>query len=60
MTDRSNNAATGIVGKRIGLHDRSKECNYYICDECGQAVDMRNLGEVFHHKDAGHKPLPVS
>ena len=58
--DRSDNVCTGITGERADGKTVPEEDNYYICDDCGQAVDMRKLGEVFHHEGAGHKPLPVS
>lgn len=32
--------------------------HFYICVACGQAVDMRRLGDVFHHEDEGHEPIP--
>ena len=31
--------------------------HFYVCKACGQAVDMRRLGDVFHHEDKGHKPI---
>jgi len=34
--------------------------HFYVCKACGQAVDKRRLGEVFHHEEPGHEPLPVS
>lgn len=34
--------------------------HFYTCKACGQSVDMRNLGQVFHHEEAGHKPLPTN
>ncbi|MGN6515903.1 MAG: hypothetical protein ACTHLR_08685 [Rhizomicrobium sp.] len=33
--------------------------HFYICKACGQAVDRRRLGDVFHHEEAGHAPIPV-
>jgi hypothetical protein len=32
---------------------------FYLCPSCGQAVDMRRLGDVLHHEEPGHEPLPV-
>lgn len=32
--------------------------HFYVCKACGQAVDKRNLGDVFHHEEAGHEPIP--
>lgn len=34
--------------------------NFYTCKACGQCVDMRNLGQVFHHEESGHKPLSIN
>lgn len=30
------------------------------CPECGQSIDRRRLGDVLHHDDPGHRPLPVN
>lgn len=62
---RSDNNFTGFKGVPInrGTGEPVKipeEEYYYVCSECGQSVDMRDLGEVFHHKDIGHKPLPTN
>jgi hypothetical protein len=32
--------------------------HFYLC-HCGQAVDMRRLGDVLHHEQADHDPLPT-
>jgi hypothetical protein len=32
--------------------------HFYTCKACGQAVDKRRLGDVFHHEEAGHEPIP--
>jgi hypothetical protein len=29
--------------------------HFYVCKACGQAVEMRNLGEVFRHEEPGHQ-----
>jgi len=31
--------------------------HFYTCPRCGQAVDMRRLGDVLHHEDEGHEPI---
>jgi hypothetical protein len=57
---KTDNAGTGIVGVRIdGPPVTSEADHFYVCDACGQAVDMRDLGQVFHHEDVGHKPIPL-
>lgn len=33
--------------------------HFYRCSGCRQAVDKRRLGDVLHHSQVGHKPLPV-
>ena len=33
--------------------------HFYLYPCCGQAVDMRRLGDVLHHEEPGHEPLPV-
>lgn len=61
---KTNNEATGIIGvaidpetgKPLELEDHE---HFYICAACGQAVDMRDLGQVFHHEDVGHEPLAL-
>lgn len=31
--------------------------HFFVCGQCGQAVDMRNLGDVFAHEDPHDKPI---
>jgi hypothetical protein len=46
-----------IIGRRIGS-DPEDECDHFFnCATCGQAVDMRDLGQVVHHEILGHNPL---
>jgi len=62
--DRTNNDVTGIKGVLIDpvtrkpVEVKNEADHFHTCAECGQAVDRRDLGEVFHHEDAGHEPLP--
>lgn len=30
---------------------------FYICEECGQAVDKRSAVQIFHHEELAHRPL---
>jgi hypothetical protein len=30
---------------------------FYICEECGQAVDKRSTAQIFHHEELAHLPL---
>ena len=56
---RTNNAYSGlIVGERIGGGEKDEASYFFVCKGCGQAVDRRDLGQVFHHKDLRHKRLP--
>ncbi|CAN7618043.1 hypothetical protein LJR164_004546 [Phenylobacterium sp. LjRoot164] len=32
--------------------------HFYRCQACGQSVDKRDLGQVFHHEERGHLSLP--
>lgn len=33
--------------------------HFYVCKACGQAIDVRRLGDVLHHEAEDHAPLPV-
>lgn len=56
MTE-TNNLLNGITGVRV-YEDEQKDIDeyehFYTCACCGQAVDMRNLDQVFHHEKDGH------
>jgi hypothetical protein len=56
---KTNNIATGIVGRCVNRETTNEADHFYKCPACGQAVDMRDLGQVFHHEDAGHEPLAL-
>ena len=50
-----------IIGELVAGAVPETEAGYfYRCPECGQAVDERDLGQVLHHEEPGHEPLPVS
>lgn len=51
------NAAKGIIGIIEGFEPKNEICHYYICAKCGQTVDKRDLGQVFHHEEVGHEPI---
>ncbi len=57
MVVKIDNPAKGITGVRIDREVTNELENYYTCTDCGQSVDMRDLGQVFHHEESGHKPL---
>lgn len=46
-------------GKRVGGEQQNEADHFYKCPARGQAMGMRDLGEVFHHELPGHEPLPV-
>lgn len=50
----------GIRGVRLGGEPADEAEHFYACPACGQAVDCRDLGAVFHHEEPGHEPLPVN
>jgi hypothetical protein len=53
------NDAKGIIGHREGGDPENEEDNFYTCAVCGQAVDMRDLGQVFHHEEEGHEKIDL-
>ena len=58
MTGRTNNIASGIRGRPIDTKSKGNIREHYeICPACGQAIDLRELGEVLDHERDGHKPL---
>lgn len=61
---KTNNAATGIMGVAIDPKTREpleleEHEHFYVCAACGQAVDIRNLGQVLHHEGGEHEPLKL-
>ena len=54
---RTNNAGSGIMGTRIDKIITDEAEHFYVCSDCGQAVDKRDLGEVFHHEEPDHERL---
>lgn len=48
-----------ILGTRLGGEPKSEVEHFFTCKACGQAVDMRDLGQVFHHEEDNHKPLEL-
>jgi hypothetical protein len=55
---RTNNAYSGLIlGERVGDGPKDEATYFFVCKHCGQAVDRRDLGQVFHHKVRMHKRL---
>jgi hypothetical protein len=46
-----------IIGYRVGGEPASESEHFYTCKKCGQEVDKRDLGQVFHHEVPNHQPL---
>lgn len=46
-----------LTAKRAGGEPANEADCFYVCAKCGQAVDMRRLGDVFYHEKTDHKPL---
>lgn len=53
----TDNPGSGTVGKRHGPPVADEAEHFVICPVCGQAFDMRDLGQVFHHAQEEHEPL---
>ena len=49
-----------IIGYRVSGEPKDERDHFYACKACGQMVDMRDLGQVFHHEKKRHRPLPES
>ena len=47
------------LGIRVGGEPVNEVEHFLNCRACGQAFDMRDLGQVFHHEEPGHKPLEL-
>jgi hypothetical protein len=47
-----------IIGRRSDQIPVDESEHFYVCEACKHAVDMRDLGQVFHHAVPGHEPLP--
>lgn len=61
---KTKNSGTGFIGVRIDPITRKpmelqEHEHFYLCATCGQSVDKRDLGQVFHHEEAGHEPLEL-
>ncbi len=56
---RTDNWATGVTATLTPEQELlPDEAHFYTCADCGQAVDMRDLGDVFHHEEPGHDRIP--
>jgi hypothetical protein len=57
--DQRRQDLNALPSMRLGREPDDESHHFMICPECGQAFDMRKLGDVFHHDEPGHKPLPT-
>jgi hypothetical protein len=42
-------------GRLVGKQPDNEADHFFLCAACGQAVDMRDLAEVFRHEDDNHQ-----
>lgn len=47
-------------GRRIDGEPADEAEHFMVCSSCGQAVDMRDLAEVFRHDEQGHAARAAS
>ena len=52
-----NEDAHGIMGKRSGGEPDCESKHFFNCAQCGQAIDMRDLGQVLDHEDPHTEPI---
>lgn len=43
-----------IIGNRVGGEPHDESEHFIVCAACGQAIDCRDLGEVFRHEEPNH------
>lgn len=51
--------AAEIRWKLADLWPQDEVMYFYLCPDCGQAVDGRDLDAIFYHDRLGHAPLPL-
>lgn len=56
--DLKSNVSYVPPGKRVGPEPDDEADHFMVCGDCGQSFDMRDLGQVLYHAEAGHKPIP--
>jgi len=44
------------LGRLVGKQPTNEADHFYVCEACGDAVDMRDLADVFRHEEPGHEP----
>jgi hypothetical protein len=55
---RSTTPAAGIVGEAVDGELEDEREHVTECPTCGQLIDLRDFGQVLHHHDRDHRPIP--
>lgn len=58
MIDRER--LNALKSQRVGGEPEDEAEHFIQCSTCGQAIDLRKLGDVMYHEQPEHDPLPVS
>lgn len=53
------NDAKGIIAVMSSVGSDNELDHFYNCEQCGQSVDMRDLGQVCHHEKLGHASIDL-
>lgn len=59
VVSKITNDAKSILGKREGKEPENELDHFITCASCGQSIDMRDLGQVFHHEGEGHERIDI-
>lgn len=59
MTKLSDLGPPPITGTRHGGPPKHEPDHFVLCSVCGQAIDMRDLRQVFWHDVPKHEPLEL-
>jgi len=60
ITDEERKELNRHPGKIEGPEPEDQREHFYRCKRCGQMVDKRLLGDVLHHEQALHAPIPAN
>ena len=52
------NPGSGIVGEPIDGEPPEEADHFIRCPSCNQLIDLRDFGQVLHHEEPGHEPIP--
>jgi hypothetical protein len=45
------------LARCIAPRTNNESSHFIVCPTCGQAFDMRRLGDVFYHDEPDHDPM---